>query len=304
LAAPIIIRKLEERGQMNKLLLEQSRALEQEQYEKQILIRSELLNVFILKDNTRIPMTVLGEMLTNGEEKEILSDQELIQLATEYPERFSPKVAFRPIVQDFLFPTVAYIGGPSELTYFAQLKKIYEFFEIQMPIIWPRITATLIDAKIKRLMQKVGIDVKEIFREEEEVIQNILGKYSPLKPEGVFSEAGKRLDEVIDWLEGKLTQLDPSLSGQFKSSYSKMHYQVNSMKIRTFNQLKAQHQSVINNWKSLQVLVYPQKKLQDRVYNILYFLSRYGFWLMDYLTENLDINTDDHQILEIPAYSG
>lgn len=301
LAAPIIIRKLEEKGRMNQLLQEQSQELEREDYERQIQVRSELLNVFILKENNRIPLNLLGEVLGNGDEKEMLADQELVKVAFEHPEWFSPKVAFRPIVQDFLFPTVAYIGGPAELAYFAQLKKVYEFFEIQMPIIWPSASATIVDAKTQRHLQRAAVQPEDVFRNSDEVLREIIEKYAVIAPDDYFDEAEKKLEEVIGWLGREMSIIDPSLPRQFNTPYNKIRYQLNNMKKRTFARLKEKNQGMVESWRKAQIQLHPNNKLQERVYNIVYFLANYGFWLMDYLMDNLDIEVDEHQFLILPS---
>jgi bacillithiol biosynthesis cysteine-adding enzyme BshC len=237
LATPIIVRKIAEKGRVNELLQEQSAELESENYGRQIQIRAHLLNVYIMRDNIRIPLTLLGEMLTNGDERVVLNDEALMKLAQEHPEFFSPKVALRPIIQDFLFPTVAYIGGPSELAYFAQLKKIYEFFDIQMPIIWPRASATLVGGKVKYHIQRLDIKLEDVFRDPDELFKNLVNHTDYQSPEKTFEAAEISLQQLIDWLNDNLSKIDSTLPHQFSVSYKKMQYQLQSMKSKTFNQL-------------------------------------------------------------------
>lgn len=301
LAAPIIAHKIEEKGRINQLMTEQSEVLERENYEQQIKVRSELLNLFIMKDNNRIPLTLLGEVLANGEEKMGLTDEELVSLAQEHPERFSPKVAFRPIVQDFLLPNIVYVGGPTELAYFAQLKKVYEFFEIEMPIIWPRASATLMDAGIKRHIQKIDIQPEDIFRKYGELLKEMMEKLAKKEYDKFFRDAEARVDDLILWMKDRLTQIDPLLTEQYDKSFNKIHYQVESIRQKTLNRLTGKNQYMVESLKTIQNMLYPRKRLQERTYNILHFLSLHGFWLMDYVMENLDISTDDHLLLEVPS---
>lgn len=301
LAAPIIIRKLQDRGRMNELMIEQSKELEEDNYERQIQVRTEVLNLFILKDNNRVPLDLLGRVLGSDDTEGMVENKELIQFASENPERFSPKVAFRPIVQDFLFPTVAYIGGPSELAYFAQLKKVYEFFEIQMPIIWPRVSASLIDAKVQRAIHRIGISYSDVFRDDEEMRKEIALKSMENDPSKVFAEASVRMDELIDWLIESLGKIDGAIPLQVKTPANKMHYQLDSIKNKSLSIIKSKQDSVLKNWETIRNEVFPQKRLQERVYNIIYFLSRYGLWLTDYIIDSIDIENNEHQILEIPS---
>jgi len=301
LASPIIIRKIQDKGRMNELILEQSQALEKADFKRQIQIRTELLNIFILKDNNRVPINVLGEVLGNGENGNLLDNKALLQIAQENPERFSPKVAFRPIVQDFLFPTVVYVGGPSELAYFAQLKTAYEFFNIQMPIIWPRTSASIIDNKIYRHIQKTNIQFTEIFRDYDEVLREILIRHLETNPDEIFASAEEKLTAIIDWLMQSLEKIDHSLIEQMDNPSKKMLYQLQSVKNKTISALKIKEDNMVKSWEIIRSFVFPNKKLQERVYNVLYFLSRHGFWLMDYIMDNLDTDLDEHQILNVPT---
>ena len=301
LAGPVITMKLMEKGRMNQLIKEQTAELTKENYDHQIKIKSEMLNIFIHQDNNRIPISLLGEIISQNGTKVSLENGELLKLASESPELFSPKVSFRPIVQDFLFPNVVYIGGPAELSYFAQLKKVYEFFEIHMPIIWPRSSATLIDARIQRHMQNTGILPEDVFRDPKDVFTEILLRNTPESHEKIFDEAAARMDELTGWLKRSLDEADILKQEVYESSLKKMRYQVDHVRNIALNKLSAKNQSLVNSWRRIQVQLYPHRKLQERTYNILYFLSRYGFWLMDFLMDNLDISTDDHQFLEIPS---
>ncbi|MBL7191174.1 bacillithiol biosynthesis cysteine-adding enzyme BshC [bacterium] len=302
LASPVIIHNLKRKEKMTELLKEQSEELDSEHYEIQIKVREELLNIFITKDNNRIPLSVLGELMGYGEdEKVFLEDNELLQLASDTPEVFSPKVSFRPIIQDFLFPTIVYIGGPSELKYFAQLKKVYEFFDIEMPIIWPRVSATLVDNKIKRYIQKAGVSIEDIFRPYEEVEKEILERDITHDPDMTFAEAKKRLIEFQIWLKEELVKIDTSLPAQTSNPFSKIMYQIEHLEKRTYNILKTRNHNLVDNWRAIVSNLYPRHRLQERTLNVTHFLSRHGFWLLEFLYENLDIMDDYHQIIEIPS---
>src|SRR4029079_3921352 len=78
---------------------------------------------------------------------------------------FSPNVLLRPIYQDALFPTVAYVGGPSEISYFAQLAPVYARGGLPMPVIYPRTSVTLLNARADRDLDAFGLSVEDVFRD-------------------------------------------------------------------------------------------------------------------------------------------
>jgi len=301
LASPVITMKLFEKGRMSELIQQQSDELERENYRDLIKIKSELLNIFIQKDNTQIPLSLLEEVVSSNGEKVVFEDKELIELIDEHPERITAKVAFRPIIQNFLLPTIVYIGGPSEISYFAQLKPVHEYFDLEMPIIWPRASATLIDDRIQRHILRIGIAPEDIFRDYEVVLREIFNRKFPQDFELIVDEAKTRLGELTDWMAVKLTELELPPNDQFQTAVKKMLYQIEYIRHQYFSRLKSRNSALINSWSRIKLQLFPNNILQEREYNVIYFLSRYGFWLMEFLFENLDITDDEHQILEIPA---
>ena len=81
------------------------------------------------------------------------------------PPEFSPNVLLRPIYQDTLFATAAYVGGPGEISYFAQLAPVYARFGLPMPVIYPRKSVTLVDARADRELDALGLSVEDVFRD-------------------------------------------------------------------------------------------------------------------------------------------
>src|SRR5262249_57037470 len=94
--------------------------------------------------------------LKNGEKS--FAPDELLSTVERCPNCFSPNVTFRPIVQDFLLPTVAYIGGPAEIAYFAQLRPNYSLLNRVEPVVLPRASFTLIEKRHAKTMAKYGLE--------------------------------------------------------------------------------------------------------------------------------------------------
>src|SRR5207344_2399677 len=94
----------------------------------------------------------------------------LAKEAGERPAEFSPSVLLRPIVQDTLFPTIAYVAGPSELAYLGQLRGVYEQFGVAMPLMIPRTTATLLDSGAARFLAKYGVPFQDLRTPDESAL--------------------------------------------------------------------------------------------------------------------------------------
>ncbi len=105
-----------------------------------------------------------GDMFFTAKGELSLSKKELLGLIREEPHLFSPNVLLRPLFQDSLFPTLSYVPGPHELAYFAQVRGVYEIFGQEMPPLYPRVGATLVEPEIGRLLQKYNLSAEEAMR--------------------------------------------------------------------------------------------------------------------------------------------
>ena len=98
---------------------------------------------------------------------ENVSQQELQRRITERPAEFSANVLLRPVVEDYVLPTVAYVGGPAEVAYFAQAAVVYEELLGRVTPIVPRLSATLVEPRVQRLLERYGLPPAETFIDPE-----------------------------------------------------------------------------------------------------------------------------------------
>ena len=158
-AAPLYRKALENRDALNEKLLERGKELESAKFEAQVKVTSRSTLLFTIRDGLRQPVT-LTNGAGNGKFKSgeaVWSREEILRLVDAEPEAFSPNALFRPVVQDFLLPTAAYLGGPAEICYLAQSQVIYEHLLGRMPVVLPRSAFTILDAKAEKLAQKYGL---------------------------------------------------------------------------------------------------------------------------------------------------
>ncbi|RPI05965.1 MAG: bacillithiol biosynthesis cysteine-adding enzyme BshC, partial [Zetaproteobacteria bacterium] len=164
LAAGVFRRELEEAPRTSAAILDVSRSLRSAGYPAQIEARPDGVNCFLLQDGRRaLARDSAGFALRDT--GEIVPAATLHRIARETPERFSPNVALRPVVQDTLFPTLAYVAGPGELAYFAQLRPVYDLFGVPMPAVVPRATLSLVDPRSARLLERFRLGLRELTAE-------------------------------------------------------------------------------------------------------------------------------------------
>ena len=225
--------------------------------------------------------------------------EELRSLLAVNPEKFSPNVLLRPVIQDSLFPTLAYVGGPSELAYFAQVEALYSLLEKPMPVIWPRQSFTLMDAAIRDSMLKLGIEIQDCF----EGIQFL--KEKALHHTG-SGDAGSRLQALIDKMETTFAEigpdvksLDPSLPQALDTAQRKILHNLRRLKSRVVDIEGTSDSSVLNAAGLLLNHCFPNRNLQERELNFLYFLSRHGPAVLDSIRSGILTSGFFHHVLQL-----
>ena len=142
----------------------------------------------------------------------------LLREAVERPASFSPNVLLRPIVQDAIFPTVCYVAGPNELAYLGQLREVYEHFGVPMPLMYPRATATLLDAAALRFLTKHAVPLETLRPQDDAALNELLEAQIPPTVERAFSEATQSIDAQMARLVAAVPALDPTLEGADRKS--------------------------------------------------------------------------------------
>src|SRR5262249_6820463 len=148
----------------------------------------------------------------------------LVQQATERPAGFSPNVLLRPIVQDTLFPTICYVAGPNELAYLGQLRGVYQHFGVPMPLMYPRATATLVDAAAARFLNKYRLPLEALQAQDEAALNELLKSQIPPAVEDSFAAASQAIEQQMERLIRAIPALDPTLEGAARSTLTRMQH--------------------------------------------------------------------------------
>ncbi|HET6512139.1 MAG TPA: bacillithiol biosynthesis cysteine-adding enzyme BshC, partial [Candidatus Kapabacteria bacterium] len=157
LGRDIFLKELETSPKLSEKVVLQTVHLE-EHYHAQVKPRA--INMFYLEDGERFAINEKERKSAEPRSyflkgsKRTFTHEELVSMLLEHPERFSPNVLLRPLFQDTILPTVAYIGGPGEIAYFAQFKSAYEWAELPMPLIFSRVTGTIVEDKFQQSLDK------------------------------------------------------------------------------------------------------------------------------------------------------
>lgn len=275
-----------------------SQALRDRGYHAQVHARP--TNLFWLTDEGRyaIDRGDNGRFLLRGTDRAFTRDELLDRLA-EAPERFSPNVILRPLMQDFLLPTAAYVGGPSEVSYFAQYGDVYDWAGVKMPLIHPRASVSLVERKVQKVLDKYGLDVSD-FRDPLEVLfQDVVVDTMEVDVDAVFDEATTKLHKAINALKPEVEGVDRTLGSSTEATRAAIMEEMDDLKQKVVRAEKRQQDQVRSQLKKAHTNLRPNGGLQERTINVLYYLNKYSLDLLDDLREVLDTDTSGHQIVEL-----
>lgn len=305
-AAPIYRAAIERSEELTTSLLERGKALESAGYHQQVKVTESSVLLFTTKDGARTPIHRRGEgadahfVIDGGDAgQEKLSRADLIRRIDENPGQFSPNVLLRPVVEDYLLPTLAYTGGAAETAYFAQAGAVYEALAGRVTPILPRFSATIVEPKMQRLLEKHEISLTDVFNGPESLRREIAAKSLPDDLLAAFDHAKQSFDSNFSILKEKLEKLDRTLVDAAETSRSKMQHQLEKLYAQAGRAETQKSELVSRHADQLSEGLYPDKGLQERGIGGIYFLAKYGRELLSELYGAIHSDCHDHQILEL-----
>jgi bacillithiol biosynthesis cysteine-adding enzyme BshC len=299
-AAPLYGQAIEKSSEIAQALVERSRELEEAGYHAQIKVSEDMVPLFIMDDGRRAAITRQqdGGFTVKGSERSF-TDQELIELAARCPSCFSPNVTLRPVVQDYLLPTAAYIGGPAEIAYFAQLRAVYETLGRQEPCVLPRASFTIVEGRHHKTMNKYGLELRDFFDGLHPAVTKVVENSLDRNAAGAFTETERALNEHLDKLGEALQQTDSTLSDPLRRAREKITYQLEHLRTRFIHASAHREQTAYRQVERAFTTLYPDKNLQERELNVYYFLSRYGPALIEELHNAAELGFSNHKLIYI-----
>jgi bacillithiol biosynthesis cysteine-adding enzyme BshC len=299
LASPTYARAVERAPEIAAALVARSGELVEAGYHAQVFTSPDMMSLFVMENGHRRAMVQRDGRFELKSGERSYDRAELLALAEDCPECLSPNVTLRPVVQDTILPTVAYVGGPAEVAYFAQIQPVYDIVGRPMPVIVPRTGATLVDRASAKTLEKYEICLEDLFEGHEVVLRKVVERSLDAPTAALFGEIETRLEEDLERLRHQLETADPSLAVALRGAQRKMLYQLNKLRTR-FVRSSAEHDEQLRRrLAQAEALLYPEKGLQERTLNVWYYIALAGHGLIDDLARSIDPENRDHQLVDL-----
>ena len=222
---------------------------------------------------------------------------EVINLINNNPMRVSSTVVSRPLLQSWLLPVAAYIAGPGEIAYWAQLGQMFSEFEIVLPILYPRISATVIEPKIARYMERYLPDIEDLPLKKSKFIEQYFKNLSENKGGDPLRNLHHLLDNEGQKIESYLKTLDPTLLDAGKKSFERIKQTLDNLENRVIKVKEQRESQLTNHLQQIYTSFSPDEVPQERYISVIYFLNKFGPVFIESLFSDLEFDNFDHQLL-------
>jgi bacillithiol synthase len=282
-AAGVYRRALDQTDSLRDALLARSKELERGGFHAQVKVARESTLLFYNVDGIRQPLRQRNGKFFAGSAS--FSGEELRAAIERTPEAFTPNVLLRPVVQDTLLPTAAYIGGPAEIAYMAQAQLVYQQLLGRMPAILPRASFTIIEPPVARLLKKYGLDFRDVMRGRQHLRARMEMKSLPRALAGRFEKDEKSLRKLLMAYQKPLERLDRTLAGALGLAERKILHQFLNLKSKAGRAENFRTGVLDRHERMLLDALYPHRGLQERTLAALPWLAAYGPEFLDDLKD-------------------
>src|SRR3954453_23365072 len=293
LAAPLLRSAVEAAPELSAAVLERNKDLAAAGYHAQVHVEEQTSFVFLLENGKRLALRRHGdEYVLNGRR---FTTAELADRA----DSLSPNAILRPVAQDWMLPTVTYIGGPAEVAYLAQSAAIYDRLLGRMPVAMPRTGFTILDERTNKLMERYGLQLRDLFHGPEPLRDRIAAQLVPPSVRQAAATARDTAEATLGGLRAELVAFDPTLAKAADHSLRKIRYQIEKIERKTGREALRRDERAARDASSIYGLIYPERHLQERLYSFLPFLAKHGLDLADRVYGEIQLDCPDHRLMVV-----
>lgn len=291
-ARPVLRRELERAEAHAALLARQSERLAGLGYHTQVTISEDAANVFLHDENGRDRLVRENGAWSLRRTQRRISGEELFARLESTPESFSPNVLLRPVIESAVFPTVSYVAGPSELSYFAQIGCLFDAHDIRPPVVFPRFSVTLIESKVRKVLDRARMEPEAFDHPFHEIATRLVREEMPEEIRRALRLLREDTRGDYDALAEAAQAIDPTLKKWLEGLRNSALGQAENAEKKIASHLKKKNETVLAQLQKAAANLYPDGAPQERMLNPLPYLARYGTELLLELLDALEPEID------------
>jgi bacillithiol biosynthesis cysteine-adding enzyme BshC len=297
-ARPVLARELLEQSPTSRLAAEAGRKLLAAGYHQQVPVRAGFLNLFVYMDGERRALGWEDGTVEVRGLGQRLPVEQVARLLEADPARFSPGVLLRPMAQDHMLPTAAYVGGPAEIAYHAQIGPSYAHFGIPRPVLVPRPSVTLVEPAQARALEAEDLSLPDLQADPQGVLSRWARQAYP-EVESAFERARQAIEKEMKAVEETLGALDPTLKAAADGARGRALHQVESLQEKAVRALKKRDQTRADRLRRTRDALMPGGSFQERGLGLVNVLARHGEAVVDEVRQRIDPWARGHQVIPL-----
>ncbi len=230
------------------------------------------LNLFYLKDDKRERIEKVNSKFKIQNSK--FEETEIQKEAKDHPERFSPNVILRPVLQETILPDIAFVGGGGELAYWLELKKVFEAVNVPYPMLILRNSFMSVCTDRFEQAKKLNFKVSDLFKEESLLLNELVTRESLLQLK--LEKEKKQLHDLYDQLKKVAGAIDVTLQQHTEALYIQALKKVDALEKKMLRAEKRKYEAQQRQLNKLKSQLFPGGQLQERIDNILVYYAKWG----------------------------
>lgn len=290
LAAPVILRELEQPEQKEQAVRDQTDRLIAAGYDAQVTLRAGAVNVLYEDEAGRDRLLRDGDGWQLARSKRRFAKSELRDLLMLQPERFSPNVLLRPVVASAVFPTLAYVGGPAEISYFGQIGCLFAAHDVPMPLVAPRASMDIVEYKVQKVLDKFSLSVADVQVPFDQLVSQVMRDELPADVRKTINALRERIAQSYDHLVSATHNIDPTLKGPLENTRNISLKSLLDIEKKIVSHLKKKNEVGVEQLRKASASLFPEGARQERSVNAVSYLTRYGTEVLDTLASRINID--------------
>lgn len=299
LEAPMFAEMIKRNDELEAAYREAAERITASGYELQADVTPGNANLFYIHEGARLLLHKTEGRFADRKATVSFSRDELLELLESHPERFSNNVLTRPLMQDYVLPVLATVLGQGEMAYWAIPHLAFAAMGGQMPLIVPRMSFTIIEGTLRKHMDKYGLSFTDVRQGLDDKRKEWLTAQDELKLEARFEETKAAFSAMYEPLIEQLGAIQAGLLKLGANNKDKIIDQISFLQSKALDAMEKQNEAALRQWERIELSLMPLGKLQERVYNMMYYLNRYGLgWLDELMAVPADFS-GTHRIINM-----
>ncbi|MBN6185949.1 bacillithiol biosynthesis cysteine-adding enzyme BshC [Aneurinibacillus sp. BA2021] len=300
LEAPVFAAVIEKNEEMSNAVVLQGEKLASLGYHRQVETDRQNAQFFLYRQGERIGVTRLSDgRFETKDGSETYTKEELLHLLEENPEQFSANVVTRPLMQEHLLPTLAFVGGPGEVAYWGLYAEAFRCMGYEMPPIVPRLSFSLLEGAVQKNMRKYELHAADALLHLADRRERFLREQDTHRFAEKFDAVREQIQKLYEPLVQEAAEIEKGLQTLGGKNLEKILEQVTYYEQKTQAAFVKQHEAALRQFDRIALALFPLDKPQERVYNIFGYLNKYGMdWFNEFVSYPYDISPE-HYVVSI-----